>query len=97
MVQMAASNTILQTIVDDDKRGRAMSFYTMSFMGVAPLGSLLAGWLATKFGATNTLIISGISCIIAAAIFALKVPYLKKIVQPIYVKMGIAFETEMGG
>ncbi|MDP2921704.1 MAG: MFS transporter [Candidatus Omnitrophota bacterium] len=97
MVQMASSNTILQTIADDDKRGRVMSFYTMAFMGMAPIGSLLAGWLATGLGARNTLIISGISCIIAAVIFAFRVPYLKKIVRPIYVKMGISSEIEMEG
>jgi MFS family permease len=94
MVQMASSNTILQTIVDDDKRGRVMSFYTMAFMGMAPLGSLLAGGMATRFGATNTLIISGLCCIIAAVIFAHMVPFLRKIVQPVYVKMGIVSEIE---
>jgi len=94
MVQMALSNTILQTIVDDDKRGRVMSFYTMAFMGMAPMGSLLAGGLATKLGAGNTLIISGLCCVIAAIIFSCKVPFLKKIVQPIYVKIGIASEIE---
>ena len=46
MVQMAASNTILQTIVDEDKRGRVMSFYSMAFLGMAPFGSLFAGVLA---------------------------------------------------
>jgi len=55
MVQMAASNTVLQTIVDEDKRGRVMSFYTMAFMGTAPFGSLLAGWVADKIGAPHTL------------------------------------------
>ena len=92
MVQMAASNTILQTIVDDDKRGRVMSFYTMAFMGMAPLGSLLAGWMATRFGASNTLIISGSCCIIASVVFVFKIPSLRKILQPIYVKMGIVSE-----
>ena len=81
MVQMAVSNTILQTIVDDDKRGRVMSFYTMSFMGMAPLGSLLAGGMATRFGAGNTLVISGICCIIAAVIFFFKVPFLRNIAR----------------
>ena len=55
MEQMAASNTILQTIVDDDKRGRVMSFYSMAFMGMAPFGSLLAGTAATRIGAPNDL------------------------------------------
>lgn len=81
MVQMAASNTILQTIVDDDKRGRVMSIYTMSFMGMAPLGSLLAGGMATRFGAASTLAISGICCTIAAVIFFFKVPFLRNITR----------------
>lgn len=89
MVQMAVSNTILQTIVDDDKRGRVMSFYTMAFMGMAPLGSLLAGSMATRFGAANTLVISGVCCIAASIAFACRVPSLRKIVRPIYVKMGM--------
>ena len=92
MVQMAASNTILQTIVDDDKRGRVMSFYTMAFMGMAPLGSLLAGAMAVRWGASNTLIMSGSCCIIASAVFVFKIPSLRKILQPIYVKMGIVSE-----
>ena len=78
MVQMASSNTILQTIVDDDKRGRVMSFYTMAFMGMAPLGSLLAGGMATRLGVSNTLIISGACCIIASVVFVFKAPFLKK-------------------
>jgi len=69
MVQMASCNTYIQTIVDDDKRGRVMSFYTMSFMGTAPFGSLLAGGLASKIGAPSTLLISGISCIAGMLIF----------------------------
>ncbi|MDP2912205.1 MAG: MFS transporter [Candidatus Omnitrophota bacterium] len=92
MVQIAASNTILQTIVDDDKRGRVMSFYTMAFIGMAPLGSLLAGAMAVRLGANNTLIISGFCCIIASVVFVFKIPSLRKILQPIYVKMGIVSE-----
>lgn len=69
MIQMAASNTVLQTIVEEDKRGRIMSFYTMAFMGMAPFGSLLAGGLAHKIGAPYTLAFGGICCIIGAFIF----------------------------
>ena len=93
MLEMASSNTILQTIVDDNKRGRVMSFYTMAFMGTAPFGSLLAGVLANIFGAPNTLIIGGILCILGALIFASKIPELKKMVRPIYVKLGIISEV----
>jgi MFS family permease len=95
MVQMAASNTILQTIVEDDKRGRIMSFYTMAFMGMAPFGSFLSGGLASRIGVPNTLLMSGLCCILAAAIFALNLPALKKTLRPIYVKMGIVSEIEM--
>jgi MFS family permease len=97
MVQMAASNTILQTIVDDDKRGRIMSFYTMAFMGMAPFGSLFSGMLASRIGVSNTLIISGSCCILAAIMFAFNLPSLRKTVRPIYVKMGIVSEIEMEG
>lgn len=84
MIHMASSNTVLQTIVDEDKRGRVMSFYTMAFLGMAPMGSLLAGVLAGNIGVRNALAISGASCITASVIFALKIPVLKKIVHPIY-------------
>src|SRR5262249_36248190 len=57
MVQLAASNTILQTIVDEDKRGRVMSFYNMAFLGMAPFGSLLAGLLAGWVGAPATVLL----------------------------------------
>jgi len=70
MVQMAASNTMLQSIVADDMRGRVMSFYTMSFMGMVPFGSLLAGSLANTFGTVNTIIIGGVSCLVGALLFA---------------------------
>jgi len=87
MVHMASCNTIIQTIVDDDKRGRVMSFYTMAFMGMAPLGSLFAGSMASWVGATNALIIGGIACILASLVFAGKIPELKRITSPIYEKM----------
>jgi len=70
MVQMASSNTVLQTIVADDKRGRVMSFYTMAFRGMTPFGSLFVGALADKIGAPNTLAISGTLCILGAILFA---------------------------
>jgi len=88
MLQMASSNTILQTIVDDDKRGRVMSLYTMAFMGTAPFGSFLAGVLAKIMGAPNTLLFGGVSCIFGAFIFARKLPELKRLIRPIYVKLG---------
>jgi MFS family permease len=88
MLQLASSNTLLQTIVDDDKRGRIMSFYTMAFSGTMPFGSFLAGILANTIGAPNTILIGGTICIIGAIIFSLKLPELRKIIRPMYVKLG---------
>jgi MFS family permease len=92
MVHMASSNTILQTMVDDDKRGRVMSLYVMAFMGMAPFGSLLAGSLASKIGAPNTLIIGGVSCILGSFMFAKKLPLIREMVRPIYLKKNIISE-----
>lgn len=86
MIQMAASNTILQTIVEEDKRGRVMSFYTMAFMGTAPFGSLLAGILAHKIGAPYALMLGGFCCIIGAFIFMKKLPLIKEKILPICVE-----------
>jgi MFS family permease len=69
MVNTASSNTVLQTLVDDDKRGRVMSFYTMAFIGLSPFGSLLAGSLASVIGTPNTILIAGIFCILGALVF----------------------------
>jgi predicted MFS family arabinose efflux permease len=89
MVQMAASNTILQTIVEEDKRGRVMSFYTMAFLGAAPLGSLLTGYLARSFGPRNTFLISGLVCVAGACVFATQLPRLRAQVRPIYARLRI--------
>ena len=88
MTQMASSNTILQTIVEDDKRGRVMSYYTMAFMGMAPFGSLMAGTVAARIGAPATLTFSGLCCIGGALLFALKLPEIRRLVRPIYVGLG---------
>jgi MFS family permease len=96
MVQMASTNTVLQTIVEDDKRGRVMSFYSMAFMGMVPLGSLLAGILAHFIGAPLTVIFGGICCITGAAIFATNLPTLRRFVRPIYVRKGIILEVAEG-
>jgi MFS family permease len=92
MVHMASSNTILQTMVDDDKRGRVMSLYTMSFMGMAPFGSLLGGSLASKIGAPYTLIICGAFCILGSFMFTKKLPSIRRMVRPIYIRKGILSE-----
>lgn len=96
MVQMAASNTILQTLVDDDKRGRVMSFYTAAFMGTLPLGSLLAGSLATHIGAPATVRLGGVLCLAAAGVFALGLRALRAQMRPAYVRLGILPELAAG-
>jgi MFS family permease len=96
MLHTASSNTILQTITDDDKRGRVMSFYTIAIMGTAPFGSLLAGSLAKIIGTPCTILIGGISCMIGAFFFYKKLPELKRIVRPVYVRMGLIPEVVTG-
>jgi MFS family permease len=89
IVQMAASNTILQTIVDEDKRGRVMSFYTMAFFGTGPLGSLLAGGLASRIGTPGTILACGLVCLAGSLVFAGLLPGLRRNIRPIYVQAGI--------
>jgi MFS family permease len=89
MQQMAASNTIIQTIVPEDKRGRVMSYYTMAFVGMAPFGSLLAGALAHAVGAPHTLVINGLCCIAGAVWFTTRLKFIRKLLRPIYVDLGI--------
>jgi MFS family permease len=97
MLQMASSNTILQTIVDEDKRGRVMSFYTMAFMGTAPFGSFMAGTLAKTIGVQHTILMGGITCILGALIFARKLPEIRKIIHPVYVRLGYIPEEISSG
>lgn len=77
MLQMASSNTIIQTIVDDDKRGRVMSIYLMAFMGAVPIGSFIAGSLSGMIGPAETLRCGGIICILGAAVFACRLSVLR--------------------
>jgi predicted MFS family arabinose efflux permease len=83
MLQTAASNTIIQTIVDEDKRGRVMSLLAMSLFGTVPLGSLIAGALATRIGADNTILVGGAICVVAAALFLRALPEVRRAVRPI--------------
>ena len=89
MVQMAATNTVLQTLVEDRLRGRVMAFYTMAFFGTAPVGSLLAGVAAERFGAPWTIGVSGAVCVGAGLWLASRLPSLRAIVRPIYIERGI--------
>jgi MFS family permease len=89
MQHMAASNTILQTISDPDKRGRVMSYYTMAFMGMTPFGSLFGGAAAARFGAPRALAISGVVCVASAAIYFVYLPSIRRALRPIYIELGI--------
>jgi MFS family permease len=89
MQGMAASNTIIQTVVPEDRRGRVMSYYTMAFVGMAPFGSLLAGGLAHNLGAPHTVIITGTVVILGGLWFATRLKALRQEIRPIYQAMGI--------
>jgi MFS family permease len=89
MQGLAASNTVIQTLVPEDKRGRVMSYYTVAFTGMAPFGSLLAGALAHRFGAPHAVMITGTCCLIGAAWFATQLKSVRAIMRPIYIEMGI--------
>src|SRR3954451_13078685 len=96
ITQMAASNTLLQTILEEEKRGRVMAFYSMAFAGMSPFGSLLAGVAAAKIGAPGTVIASGVVCIAGGALFASELPRLREVVRPIYRSLGVLPEIASG-
>jgi MFS family permease len=89
MVSLAASNTVVQTLVEEQLRGRVMAFYTMAFLGTAPIGSLLAGLLASRIGESSTIAVGGVACLIGAAWFASRLPHLRALVRPVYIERGI--------
>lgn len=90
MMQFAvASQTVIQTIVEEDKRARVMSYYTMAYMGASPFGSLLAGSLAPVLGAPGAVMICGLGCIAGAIWFWLQIPKLRPVIRPIYQHLGI--------
>jgi MFS family permease len=97
MVTMAATNTIIQTVVSEELRGRVMAFYTMAFLGTAPIGSLLAGVLADRVGPSNTILFGGTACLAAALWFGIRLPKLREMVRPIYVERGILAAAEVEG
>jgi MFS family permease len=89
MVQLAGTNTVLQTLVEDRLRGRVMAFYTMAFFGTAPIGSLLAGVAADRIGTQWTIAICGFVSILSGAWLTTRLPALRAIVHPIYRERGI--------
>ncbi len=89
MQGMTASNTIVQTLVPEDKRGRVMSYYTAAFMGMAPFGSLLAGALAHWIGAPRTAMFTGSCCIVGGLWFWSRLPAIRREMRPVYEQLGI--------
>ena len=96
MMQAASSNTILQTITDNNMRGRVMSCYTMAVMGKALFGNLLAGTLAKVIGTTCMMFAGGLATMLAGLLFFKKLPELIVLVRSIYVKMEIIPEVASG-
>ncbi len=89
MQGLTASNTIVQTLVEEKMRGRVMSYYTMAFVGMAPFGSLLAGASAHIIGAPRTVIVSGAACILGAVWFWTRLTAIRTEMRPIYERLGI--------
>jgi MFS family permease len=89
MQGLAASNTVIQTLVPEEMRSRVMSYYTMAFVGMAPFGSLLAGFMAHHIGAPHTVMVTGAACVLGAIWFTTQLPSVRKVMRPIYLEMGI--------
>jgi MFS family permease len=94
MVLIAASNTALQTLADNEMRGRVMSLFSMMLVGMAPFGSLLAGWAADQVGASLVVAIGGGFCAVAGIVFAKQLPRLREAAKPILAARGIILETQ---
>jgi MFS family permease len=95
MYQVVATNTIVQTIVDDDKRGRVMSYYTIALAGAPPLGALLGGSLASRLGVETTYMLSGSACLAVAIWFWRRLPAIRAAVRPRYIELGIIAEPRV--
>ncbi len=96
MVTTAAMNTVIQTLVEENMRGRVMALYTMAFIGLSPVGGLMGGALADRVGAPVTGAIGGVCCIGLALWFWRQLPPLREMVRPIYQRMGIIPEVAVG-
>jgi MFS family permease len=89
MMQMASTNTLIQTLVDERMRGRVMSFYTMAFFGMTPFGSLLAGVVASRFSAPTAVRSGGLITLLAVLMFIRRLPKLRAHIRPVYERLGI--------
>ena len=96
MLIIASTNTLLQTLVEEDNRGRVMSLYTMAFRGMSPFGNLLAGSLAGFIGTEFALASGGVISLASGLLFLSRIPYLRNFIRPIYAKLGIIQEVATG-
>jgi MFS family permease len=87
---MASSNTLVQTLVEDDKRGRVMSFFAMAFTGTMPLGNLTMGVLAGRLGAATALTLGGASCLLIVFVFYRQIPRLRAAAAPALARLDVA-------
>ncbi len=85
----SVSNTVIQSLVPEDKRARVMGYYTMAFFGASPFGSLLAGVLAHRIGAPHTVMVTGTFCLAGSLLFTLELPKINAVMKPIYRQMGL--------
>jgi MFS family permease len=92
----SVSNTVIQSLVPEDKRARVMGYYTMAFFGAAPFGSLLAGALAHRIGAPYTVMVTGAFCVAGAVWFSFELPKMKEVMRPIYREMGLLPARDVG-
>jgi MFS family permease len=90
MLQMACSNTLIQTMVPDDLRGRVMAVYSMMFMGMAPIGAFLGGALADRMGAPVTVAVGGVACILGAIWFGRALPAMRVEAHRLIIAQGLA-------
>jgi MFS family permease len=90
MLTAASTNTVLQSIVPDELRGRVASLYVVSFLGVSPLGALFGGWAAEHIGAPHALALCGLGTLAAAGLYALQLPAIRREIRPVYEQLGIA-------
>ena len=93
LVTSVSVNMILQTIVDDDKRGRVMSLYTAAFLGMSPFGAIAAGALADRVGVAATLTAAGVCCALAGLYLGYKRPHLRTHMEPIYARLGMTVKS----
>jgi MFS family permease len=99
ITSLAATNTVVQSVVPEALRGRVMAFYTMAFLGTAPIGSLIAGAVAERIGAPATVAVGGVACLAGGIWFDSTIPRLRALIRPVFIERGLLTvpDTDAGG